>query len=198
MKTVFTTGEVAKICKVSQQTIIRCFDNGQLKGFRVPGSKFRRIPREMLYTFMKDNGMPTGALEARQQRVLLLTDDASVADAITRAFQEDGKLELKSTHCPFTAGMLIREWCPDAIILDLGLPNIDAIGICRTIRLDGNAGETVILCLGTTAEQHKVRDLATEAGVRFLGKPLDVAELVRYLRDALDVDADVPVDGAAA
>ena len=41
MKTVFTTGEAAEICKVSQQTIIRCFDNGQLKGFRVPGSKFR-------------------------------------------------------------------------------------------------------------------------------------------------------------
>src|SRR5439155_1208163 len=43
MKTVFTTGEAAKICKGSQQTIIRCFDNGQLKGFRVPGSRFRRI-----------------------------------------------------------------------------------------------------------------------------------------------------------
>ena len=47
MKTVFTTGEAAKICKVSQQTIIRCFDNGQLKGFRVPGSRFRRIPAGM-------------------------------------------------------------------------------------------------------------------------------------------------------
>ena len=59
-KTVFTTGEAAKICKVSQQTIIRCFGNGSLKGFRVPGSKFRRIPREQLYLFMKDNGIPTG------------------------------------------------------------------------------------------------------------------------------------------
>ena len=46
MKTVFTTGEAAEICKVSQQTIIRCFDSGQLKGFRVPGSRFRRIPRD--------------------------------------------------------------------------------------------------------------------------------------------------------
>src|SRR5262245_27796753 len=62
MKTVFTTGEAAKICKVSQQTIIRCFDNGQLKGFRVPGSRFRRIPREALYKFMRDNGIPTDAL----------------------------------------------------------------------------------------------------------------------------------------
>ena len=48
MKTVFTTGEAAKICKVSQQTIIRCFDSGQLKGFRVAGSRFRRIPRDVL------------------------------------------------------------------------------------------------------------------------------------------------------
>src|SRR5262245_38971407 len=76
MKTVFTTGEAAKICKVSQQTIIRCFDNGQLKGFRVPGSRFRRIPREALYKFMKDNGIPTDALESGKRKVLLVDDDA--------------------------------------------------------------------------------------------------------------------------
>ena len=58
IKTVFTTGEAAKICKVSQQTIIRCFDSGGLKGFRVPGSRFRRIPREHLYAFMKENNIP--------------------------------------------------------------------------------------------------------------------------------------------
>ena len=54
MKSVYTTGEVAAICKISQQTVIRCFDNGRLKGFRVPGSRFRRIPRDALITFMQD------------------------------------------------------------------------------------------------------------------------------------------------
>lgn len=58
-QTIFTTGEVAKICKVSQQTIIRCFDNGRIGGFRVPGSKFRRIPRAELLKFMQDNEIPT-------------------------------------------------------------------------------------------------------------------------------------------
>ena len=42
-KQVFTTGEAAKVCNVSQQTIIRCFDRGRLTGFRVPGSKFRQV-----------------------------------------------------------------------------------------------------------------------------------------------------------
>ncbi len=57
-RTVFTTGQVAKICKVSLQTIIRCFDAGRLVGFKVPGSRHRRIPREKLITFMRENGIP--------------------------------------------------------------------------------------------------------------------------------------------
>ena len=71
-KTVFTTGEAARICKVSQQTIIRCFDNGTLKGFRVPGSRFRRIPRDQLFQFMRDNGIPTDALESGKRKVLIV------------------------------------------------------------------------------------------------------------------------------
>lgn len=54
----FTTGEAAKLCKVSQQTIIRCFDSGDLQGFRVPGSRFRQIPREYLVKFMIKHGIP--------------------------------------------------------------------------------------------------------------------------------------------
>src|SRR2546423_15249147 len=91
MKTVFTTGEAAKICKVSQQTIIRCFDNGQLKGFRVPGSRFRRIPRAELYSFMKDNGIPTDALENSSRRVLIVDDDQDLVDLIRDAFEKDGR-----------------------------------------------------------------------------------------------------------
>jgi two-component system, OmpR family, response regulator len=79
-KTVFTTGEAAKICKVSQQTIIRCFDNGTLKGFRVPGSKFRRIPREHLFAFMRDNGIPTDALESGRRKVLIVDDDQDLVE----------------------------------------------------------------------------------------------------------------------
>jgi excisionase family DNA binding protein len=61
-KKVFTTGEAAPVCKISQQTIIRCFDSGRIGGYRVPGSKFRRIPRADLLKFMQQNKIPTDAL----------------------------------------------------------------------------------------------------------------------------------------
>jgi len=109
-KTVFTTGEAAKICKVSQQTIIRCFDNGALKGFRVPGSKFRRIPRDHLFSFMKDNGIPTDALESGKRKVLIVDDDESLVELLVDVFERDARFEIRTANNGFDAGMLFREF----------------------------------------------------------------------------------------
>ena len=108
MKTVFTTGEAAKICKVSQQTIIRCFDSGQLKGFRVPGSRFRRIPRDALYRFMKENGIPTDALESGRRRVLIVDDDPAVVELISEVLAGDTRFESRVVNNGFGAGMLAK------------------------------------------------------------------------------------------
>src|SRR5437870_2833001 len=77
-KRVFTTGEAAEVCKVSQQTIIRCFDSGRLAGFRVPGSKFRRIPREELIRFMRANNIPLDSLGSTKKRILVVDDDPRI------------------------------------------------------------------------------------------------------------------------
>ena len=91
MKTVYTTGEAAKICKVSQQTIIRCFDTGQLKGFRVPGSRFRRIPRDQLIIFMRENNIPTDALESQLRKILIVDDDVEIVTLIQDMLERDGE-----------------------------------------------------------------------------------------------------------
>src|SRR3989441_12371755 len=126
MKTVFTTGEAAKICKVSQQTIIRCFDNGQLKGFRVPGSRFRRIPREALYKFMKDNGIPTDALETGKRKVLLVDDDVELVELMTKALEDDGRFEDRVATTGFDAHMMVKAYRPDLIVLAVILPDISS------------------------------------------------------------------------
>ena len=140
MKTVFTTGEAAKICKVSQQTIIRCFDNGQLKGFRVPGSRFRRIPREALYKFMKDNGIPTDALESGKRKVLLVDDDAELVELMTKVLEEDGRFEVRIANNGFDAGMMVKEYRPDLIVLDVMLPDINGKEVCHRVRGRHHAG----------------------------------------------------------
>src|SRR4026209_282471 len=87
MKTVFTTGEAAEVCKVSQQTIIRCFDSGRLNGFRVPGSRFRRIPRGELMRCMRENDIPVDVLGDDRRRLLIVDDDPQILAIVQETFK---------------------------------------------------------------------------------------------------------------
>lgn len=60
---VFTTGQAAKLLKVTPRFVSREFDSGRLKGYRIPGSAERRIPLEYLLKFCKENGIPTDELD---------------------------------------------------------------------------------------------------------------------------------------
>jgi two-component system, OmpR family, response regulator RpaA len=188
MKTVFTTGEAAKICKVSQQTIIRCFDSGQLKGFRVPGSRFRRIPREALYRFMKENGIPTDALESGRRRILVVDDDQAVVDLITDVLAGDHRFETKSVNNGFAAGMLAKEYHPDLIILDVMLPDINGKAVCELVRQDPTMSDIKIICISGLIEEDKIDELRQAGADDFLHKPLDIDELVRRMCRLLDIE----------
>jgi len=189
MKTVFTTGEAAKICKVSQQTIIRCFDNGQLKGFRVPGSRFRRIPREMLYKFMKDNGIPTDALESGKRKVLLVDDEPPIVEVITEALLADGRFEVRTASNGFDAGMMVKDYRPDLLILDVMLPDINGKEVCHRVRADPSMEDVRIICISGMIEEDKVQELKLAGADDFLGKPFDVDVLIEKMCIQLDIEA---------
>lgn len=188
MKTVFTTGEAAKICKVSQQTIIRCFDNGQLKGFRVPGSKFRRIPREALYKFMKDNGIPTDALESGKRKVLLVDDDVEIVEMIGKVLEEDGRFEVRIAANGFDAGMMVKEYRPDLIILDVMLPDINGKEVCHRVRSDSSLEEVRIICISGMVEEDKIQELKLAGADDFLHKPFDVDVLIERMCQQLELE----------
>src|ERR1700741_2088772 len=190
MKTVFTTGEAAKICKVSQQTIIRCFDNGQLKGFRVPGSRFRRIPREMLYKFMKDNGIPTDALESGKRKVLLVDDDTELVELMTKVLEEDGRFEVRVAQTGFDAGMMVKEYRPDLIVLDVMLPDINGKEVCQRVRADSNLEEVRILCISGMIEDDKIQELQRSGADadHSRHKPCEIEELIDRMCAQLDIE----------
>jgi excisionase family DNA binding protein len=189
MKTVFTTGEAAKICKVSQQTIIRCFDNGQLKGFRVPGSRFRRIPREMLYKFMKDNGIPTDALESGKRKVLLVDDDVELVELMTKVLEEDGRFEVRIATTGFDAGMMVKEYRPDLIVLDVMLPDINGKEVCQRVRADSTLEDVRILCISGMIEEDKIQDLKLSGADDFLPKPFDAENLIDRMCHLLELES---------
>ncbi len=188
-KTVFTTGEAAKICKVSQQTIIRCFDNGSLKGFRVPGSRFRRIPRDQLYAFMKDNGIPTDALESGQKKILIVDDDEELVELMVDVFRTDGRFEIKTANNGFDAGMLVKEFLPDLVVLDVMLPDINGKEVCQRVRSDSTMESVKIICISGMVEQDKIADLRAAGANDFMNKPFTVDRLLERCLGMLEMES---------
>jgi two-component system response regulator RpaA len=188
MKTVFTTGEAAKICKVSQQTIIRCFDSGQLKGFRVPGSRFRRIPRDALYRFMRENNIPTDALESGRRRILVVDDEPEVVQIVKDALLADGRFEVKDVDNGFGAGMQAKEYHPDLMVLDIMLPDINGKAVCELVRRDPSMSDIKVFCISGMIEEDKIEELHEAGADDFMSKPLDVDELLRRICKLLDLE----------
>lgn len=186
-KKIFTTGEAAKICKVSQQTIIRCFDNGRLAGFRVPGSKFRRIPREELIRFMQTNDIPLEVLEGGKRRVLVVDDDEQIVDLFVDILERDGRFEVKAAGTGYDAGLLTESFKPHLIILDYMLPDINGNIVCERIRSNPAFSETKIVCVSGVVNQEEVQSLLRAGADDFIKKPFNIQKLVDRMCELLEL-----------
>ena len=186
MKDVYSTGEAAKICRVSQQTIIRCFDSGKLDGFYVPGSRFRRIPRENLVRFMKENAIPLTNLDSDKKKVLVVDDEPEIVDLLVDVLERDGRFEVKTAACGYDAGLLTQQFRPDVIVLDYMLPDINANVVCKTIHSNPSLEDTKIILISGHIEEEdapaETRQLGADA---FLHKPFQIDELVGKIADLL-------------
>lgn len=188
-KQVFTTGEAAQICNVSQQTIIRCFDNGRLTGFRVPGSKFRRIPRDELLRFMRANGIPLEALEGDLKRVLVVDDDENIASLFSEVLSEDGRYEIRTATTGYDAGLLTANFKPHLILLDYMLPDINGDIVIDRVRSLPGGKDTKILIISGVVNRDEIAHLLREGADGFIKKPVDLDELLGRMASLLGLEA---------
>lgn len=187
MKNIFTTGEAAEICKVSQQTIIRCFDAGRLKGFRVPGSRFRRIPREALIAFMKENGIPPDNLDNGKTKVLVVDDDPEIVELFVDVLDRDGRFEVQTAGSGYQAGLVTAEFKPDLIILDYMLPDINGNVVCQTIKSKPEFAETRIIIVSGVVNQDEIDDLMAAGADDFVRKPFNIESLIARIEGLVTV-----------
>jgi len=177
-KTVYTTGEAAKICHLSQQTIIRCFDNGTLNGFRIPGSKFRRIPHNSLVQFMRRHNIPLDALDSGAIRVLIVDNDQETIEPLIEILEADGRFEIASIGNGYHAGVLTEQMLPDVMILNDMLPDIPCNVVCQTLRQNPNLEHIKVLIVSGETNR-ATTDLLMETGAdAFIQKPWNVETII--------------------
>jgi len=124
-------------------------------------------------------------------KVLLVDDDASLLKALRIGLTARGD-EVVTAYTGAEAVNQVALAAPDLVILDLGLPDIDGIEVCRRIRAFSGVPIVVLSAYGD--ERRKVEALDSGAD-DFVTKPFGMAELEARLRVALR-HAARPAEGA--
>lgn len=155
---VFTTGQIAKICKVAPRTVSKWFDSGRLNGYRIPGSQDRRIPREYLIKFIREySGSVTLGISAEEiladledeamAKVLIVTQDQVLTENLKRELPLGRSFKVAVAASGFDAGIQAESFHPDCIIVDFSIGRTEALQICQNLRRNPEFADVILVAL---------------------------------------------------
>lgn len=180
-KDVLTTGEVAKICNVAPRTVSKWFDSGQLKGYRIPGSKDRRIPLNNLLQFMRDHNIPMDGIHSGRTRVLIADDEQDIRDILSKVLTEQAGYEVAIASSAFAAGLECERFRPHVVLLDLHLGADEAGRIARTVRESEDLAITRIIAMSGKLTDGQAMQLRGQGFDGFLKKPFQVRQVIQEI-----------------
>jgi excisionase family DNA binding protein len=186
-KEVLTTGEVAKICNVAPRTVSKWFDSGSLKGYRIPGSRDRRIPSAELMKFMRAHGIPLEGLSSGRTRVLIVDGEKEVVETLQRILTEQTSYEVRAATSAFGAGMECERFKPHVVLLDIHLGDADAKAFADSVRKNEQLQFTKIVAMSgklTDGQSQSLRGAGYDA---FLKKPFQVRQVVEAIEAATNL-----------
>ena len=186
-KDILTTGQVAHICKVAPRTVTKWFDTGQLKGYRIPGSRDRRIPAAELLRFMRTHNIPTDAIEPGKTRILIIDSDWEAASTIAKALQYRPNYDVQTAGNSFDAGAVAQKFAPHVVLINLLAKDIDAAEICRHIRtIDGLQGTKVVAITDQLSESETAA-LLKKGFDTTLSRTADLTETIRMIEQITSI-----------
>ena len=182
-----TTGEVAKICNVAPRTVSKWFDSGALHGYRIPGSKDRRIPLNQLIRFMKQHGMPLNGLMTGSTRVMIVDDEQDIVEVLEKILEDEAKYEVEIVKGCFAAGMTADKFRPHVILLDMHLKDVDAPQVAQLVKKNSDLQLTKVIAMSGKLTDPEAQGLLAQGFDGFLRKPFHVRQVIEAIEDAMAV-----------
>ena len=184
---VLTTGQVAKICNVAPRTVSKWFDSGQLRGYRIPGSRDRRIPLDQLVRFMRVHGIPLNGVDGGVTRVLLVDTNAEAAGTIIDELEKDGRYEVRLAECGFDAGVVAEQFRPHVVFIDIMMEDINVKRICSLMRENPELQGTRVVAISGQLTMGEGQALLQQGFDSYICRPFDVRQFAEAVEDAVAI-----------
>jgi len=183
-KTIYTTHEVSRLLHVNPRSVINWIEQSLLQSYRTPGGH-RRIRHDDLMAFLRKHQIPTPAsLVADKFSILIVDDDQEIIDLLKAYLERQAPYEIAAAADGITALIEVGRVKPDLLILDIMIPGVDGVEVCRRIKADSSNKTAIIAISGTTERQSQVLEAGADA---FMLKPVDMDKLHAEARRLLRV-----------
>jgi len=184
-----TTGDVARYCHTTVMQVNRWIKNKDLRAFRYPGGQYR-ITKEEFRDFLERNGMPVVEeffREGRVKKILIADDDPDVVEAIRYLLSKQGDDYSLEVACDgYETLIKAGDFKPDLLILDIRMPKIDGLEVCRRLRDNRNINPGMkILAITGHAEAYDRETVLENGADEYLLKPLDTKSILENVRELL-------------
>ncbi len=184
MSKTLTTGEIAKYCNVNFRTVIRWIERGLLNAYKLPGRGDNRVPLDSFLQFLEENNMPVPQeLKPRNNRILIVDDDRSMAKAIARALKNAGYIIEIATN-GFSAGTKIHQFKPCLITLDLKMPGLSGFEVLDYIQNESSYAALKVLVISGEGEDELEKALQKGAHAA-MAKPFENQALLANIETLL-------------
>ena len=184
IKNVFTTHEVSKLLQVNPRSVINWIEQDLLDSYRTPGGH-RRIRKNDLLAFLRKHKIPVPpALTEEKLKVLIVEDEDSIVRILTTLFERQEVYDVSSASDGITALIEIGRSHPDLMVLDILIPGVDGLEVCRRIKEDRNNRTAIIAMSGQAEVESKILQAGADC---FLPKPLDLDRLLNESKRLLRI-----------
>lgn len=183
-KDVLTTGEVARICNVASRTVSKWFDSGQLHGYRIPGSKDRRIPMSSLIKFMKSHGIPLDGLMSGNTRVLIVDSDEEIVATLKKIFIEQTSYEVRTATTVFEAGVEAERFRPHVMLFDVHMAGNEGERLVKTLQKFEDLQVTKVIAMTGKFTDGQAAQLIHQGFESALRKPFSVRQVIEAIESA--------------
>lgn len=181
-----TSSEVGELLQVNPSSVKKWVDDGLLLAFRTPGGH-RRIRAADLVSFLVRHEMPipVDLQDAAKKRLLIVDDETDQLKALARSFKRFAdRVEVTTTSNGIDALVLVGSFHPHAVLLDVYMPGIDGLEVCRRLKKNP-ATKDVQVYVVSGAFTSALEQKALEAGaVKCLPKPIDARQVLSLMYPA--------------
>ena len=180
-------GQAAQICKVTTRTINNWIKSGKLKAYATPGGHFRVWPTD-LKKFLKAHNMDINFdfRGEHPRRILVVDDDEIYAEMVREVLRDKlENCEITITQDGYEALILLGEFKPDLVVLDLMMPGIDGFKVLELIANRKVNYPLKVLVLSGNLSAPAIERLKRSRADQWLPKPVSSAELVHSVLNLL-------------